>query len=138
MRRGPVVLLILALGAAPAAAQGSRLAGTWKAETPDGPREVTIRPDSSASYGDETVRWRAVGDSIHIAFGDEWVVYGFRLNGTRLTLSGGDLEEPISLRRTGPPKPRPDSIALPPAPPADQRAPVGPPGAGGPSRPYHR
>ena len=117
---------ILILGLLPATradAQRARapLAGTWKAETPDGPRTIVIRADSSASYGDETVRWRAAGDSIHIAFGDEWMVYGYILKGTRLTLSGGDLDEPITLRRAGPPSARPDSIPVPPAPPATKR-----------------
>jgi hypothetical protein len=88
------VLLCVAALASPA--QSSRppaqLHGTWKAETPDGPRAVIIRADSSASYGDETVRWRMQGDSIHIAFGDEWMVYHYQLKGNRLTLSGGDLE----------------------------------------------
>src|SRR6185503_10655809 len=117
--------LVLILGVIPtfAAAQKPRatLAGTWKADSPDGPREVVIRPDSSASYGDETVRWRMAGDSIHIAFGDEWMVYGYALKGTRLTLSGGDLDDPITLRRTGPPSPRPDSVPIPVAPPASKR-----------------
>src|SRR2546425_6887994 len=98
-----------------------QLAGTWNAETPEGPRMVVIRPDSSASYGDETVRWRVVGDSIHIAFGDEWMVYKYQVKGNRLTLSGGDLEDPITLKRTGPPTPRPDGVAVPPPPPPDRR-----------------
>lgn len=117
------IVLVLGLGPAIASAQQARvqLAGTWNAETPDGPRSVVIRADSSASYGDETVRWRVVGDSIYIAFGDEWMVYGYTMRGTRLTLSGGDLDEPITLRRAGPATPRPDSVAIPPAPPATRR-----------------
>jgi hypothetical protein len=117
-------VLLLAVLPATVSAQQARppLAGTWKAETPEGPRAVVIRADSSASYGDETVRWRVAGDSIHIAFGDEWMVYGFTMKGTRLTLSGGDLDEPITLRRAGPATPRPDSIPLPPAPPATRRS----------------
>ena len=105
-----------------AQAQRVQIAGTWAAETPEGPRTIVVRPDSSASYGDETVRWRVVGDSIHIAFGDEWTVYRYQLRGTKLTLSGGDLEEPITLRRTGPFSPRPDTVAVPPAPPDNRRA----------------
>jgi hypothetical protein len=110
---------LFALGAAPAAAQSRppRIAGTWRAETPEGPREVVIRPDSSASYGEETVRWRLVADTIYLAFGDEWVGYVVALKGDRMTVSGGDLEEPLTLRRTGPPMARPDSIPVPPAPP---------------------
>ena len=115
----------LALAPALVAAQGQgrpQLAGTWKAETPDGPRQVVIRADSSASYGDETVRWRVAGDSIHLAFGDEWMVNGYHVKDKQLTLSGGDLEDPITLRRIGPATPRPDSITVPPAPAADRRA----------------
>lgn len=122
------VLLLLgaavALGAGQAGAQRApRLEGTWKAETPDGPQTVVVRADSSASFGDETVRWRIVADSIFLALGDEWTVYNFALRGRRLTLSGGDLEEPIVLDRVGPAAARPDSVPLPPAPPMSRRAP---------------
>ena len=125
--------LLLFLAAPPLSAQPSRpakvlLGGTWKAETPDGPRSVIIRPDSSASYGDETVRWRLQGDSLHIAFGDEWMVYRYKLKGTKLTLSGGDLEDPITLKRTGPPTPRPKGTEVPAAPPDSQRGTAAPSG----------
>lgn len=97
------------------------LTGTWRAETPEGPTEVIVRPDSSASVGEETVRWRIVDDSIHIAFGDEWMVYGFVLQSSRLVLSGGDLEEPMELEHVGPPTPLPPGVEVPPAPPANRR-----------------
>lgn len=121
------VLLLLAacvaLGVDHAEGQRApRLEGTWKAETPDGPQTVIVRADSSASFGDETVRWRIVADSIFIALGDEWMVYNYVLRGRKLTLSGGDLEEPIALERVGPASARPDSIPLPPAPPMSRRA----------------
>jgi hypothetical protein len=99
-----------------------RLDGTWRAKTADGPQTVIVRADSSASWGDETVRWRIVADSIFIAMGDEWMVYNFKVAGRRLTLSGGDLEEPILLERIGPATSRPDSVAVPPAPPMSSRA----------------
>src|SRR5882724_795252 len=111
------------VGAVTIAAQGRgpNLAGTWRANTPDGPQSIIIRTDSSASWGAETVRWRLVADSIFIAFGDEWMVYKLDVRGDRMTVSGGDLEEPIALKRTGPPTARPDSVRVPPAPPADKR-----------------
>ncbi len=101
------------------------ITGTWVAQTPDGPREVIVRPDSSASFGDETVRWRLERDSLHIAFGDEWTVYAYRLKKNKLTLDGGDLEEPVTLVRKGPATPRPAGVPIPPAPPADRRAAAG-------------
>jgi len=122
--RGLLLFLAAAtLGVGPGAAQRApKLEGTWKAETPDGPQTVIVRADSSASFGDETVRWRIVADSIFIALGDEWTIYNFALQGRRLTLSGGDLEEPITLERVGPASARPDSVPVPPAPPMSRRA----------------
>ena len=116
-----VVGLLLA-GAAPLAAQSvAPILGTWKAELgdkerKDAPREVVVRDDSSASWSQETVRWRLKPDSIMIALGGEWVTYRLRVNAKKLTLSGGDLAKPITLTRVGPPTPRPDSIPVPPDP----------------------
>ena len=115
-------LTALATAGSAAAQRQPALDGTWRAKTPDGPQTVIVRPDSSASFGDETVSCRVVADSIFIALGDEWTIYNFVLRGRKLTLSGGDLEEPIELERVGPPTPRPDSVAVPPAPPMTRRA----------------
>jgi hypothetical protein len=98
------------------------LSGTWRVETPDGPQEIVIRTDSSASFGEDIVRWRLEADSIHLSLGDEWMVYAVKVQGNRLTLSGGDLEEPMDLERTGPATPRKEGVEVPPAPPADRRA----------------
>jgi hypothetical protein len=120
--RASIVLALLAGPLSSLAAQRPpRLEGTWRASTPDGPQTVIVRADSSASWGDETVRWRVVADSIFLALGEEWMVYRFALAGRNLTLSGGDLEEPIVLRRVGPATARPDSIPVPPAPPMNRR-----------------
>ena len=98
------------------------LTGTWRVETPDGPQEIVIRADSSASFGEDIVRWRLEPDSIHIALGDEWMVYAVKVQGNKLTLSGGDLEEPMDLERVGPATPRKEGVEVPPAPPASRRA----------------
>ncbi|HET7599368.1 MAG TPA: hypothetical protein VFK09_03710 [Gemmatimonadales bacterium] len=107
-----------------AAAQSSRhpdVVGTWKFDLKQGdktaPRTVIVRPDSSASYGKETVRWRFKGaDSLMLALGGEWVGYHLKLKGNRMVLSGGDLTEAVTFERIGPPTPRPDSVAVPPDP----------------------
>jgi hypothetical protein len=121
MKKLMLIGLFLALPV-PSVAQEMDMEGTWQAETPDGPQDIIIRPDSSASYGDETVRWRLEPDSILIAFGDEWVVYGIDLLCSMLVMSGGDLEDPIEFRKVGPASPLPEGDAVPPAPPADARA----------------
>lgn len=113
------LLAVLVAMAAPARAQAPSVVGTWEAslkdaKRSDAPRTVIVRPDSSASYGTETVRWRIIGaKTLMLALGGEWVSYDFKISGTRLTLSGGDLEKPITLTKQGPPTARPDSIPVP-------------------------
>jgi hypothetical protein len=114
-------ILIAALLAAPgiaAAQQQSAILGVWQFDLrqdqkKEGPRTVIVRPDSSASYGNQTVRWRIVGDSLALALGGEWVNYRLKLKGKSLTLSGGDLNEPVNFQRVGPPTARPDTIPVP-------------------------
>jgi hypothetical protein len=104
-----------------AVAQQSPILGTWKfdlkqGDKKPGPRTVIVRADSSASYGTETVRWRVIGDSLALALGGEWVNYRLKVRGKRLTLSGGDLTEPVTFVLVGPATPRPDTVAVPPDP----------------------
>src|SRR5881296_2160983 len=106
-----------------AAPRRPRLEGKWQAKAQDEIRHIMVRGDSSAQFGDQVARWRVVGDSLWIALGDGvWQVYGMKLEGDRLTLSGGDLEKPVTLRRVGPPTARADSVAIPAAPAATERA----------------
>lgn len=115
-------LLLGVLVAAPvaASAQSPELTGTWRVaagtDVGEGPREVVIRADSSASWGRETVRWRRVGNRIWIAIGGEWEIYDLRLRARDLRLSGGDLSKPVTLQRVGPATPRPANTPVPPDP----------------------
>jgi len=100
-----------------------RLEGNWVARAGDEIRHIMVRGDSSAQFGDEVARWRVVADSLWITLGDGvWQVYGMQVGGDKLTISGGDLEKPVTLRRVGAPSPRPDTLAIPEAPPATARA----------------
>ena len=107
-----------------AQARGSaRLEGKWEAHTDDGPRLIMVRSDSSAQFGDQVARWRLVGDSVWFTMGDGvWNVYGLRVAGDKLTISGGDLDKPVTLRRVGPATTRPDTLKVPDPPPASARA----------------
>src|SRR6266576_1851450 len=100
-----------------------RLTGNWQAKAGDEIRHIMVRGDSSAQFGKDLARWRIVGDSLWITLGDGvWQVYGMKLAGDKLTLSGGDLEKPVTLRRVGPPIARADSVAIPAPPLASERA----------------
>ncbi len=119
-----IVMVMAAIKPAQVVAQTSgkvSLIGTWKFDLKqgpkkEGPRIVIVREDSSASYGTQTVRWRLVGDSLALALGGEWVDYKLKVKGKRLTLSGGDLTEPVTFNLVGPPTPRPDTVPVPPDP----------------------
>jgi hypothetical protein len=100
-----------------------RLTGSWQAKTGDEIRNIMVRGDSSAQFGKDVARWRVVGDSLWITLGDGvWQVYGMKIAGDKLTISGGDLEKPVTLRRVGPANMRPDTLTIPDAPPANSRA----------------
>ena len=115
-------LLVLAVVLLPTQLLGQDTAveGTWKVDTRldtrGGPREVIIRADSSATWGKETSRWRLKQDSIMVAIGGEWETYQLKLNKSQLTISGGDLQKPITLKRTGKATPLPAGVAVPPDP----------------------
>lgn len=121
-----IVAAVSLLGPA-LAAQGRsphpRLEGKWEARTDDGPRLIMVRADSSAQFGDQVARWRVVGDSVWFTLGDGmWSVYGLKITADKLTMSGGDLDKPVTLRRVGPATARPDTLQVPEPPPASARA----------------
>ena len=120
-------LLASLLAAGPLTAQTQRavprLEGRWQARTGEAIHHITVRGDSSAQFGEQLARWRLVGDSLWLTVGDGvWMVYAVSVIGDRLTLSGGDLEEPVTLRRVAPAAARDRAVVIPPAPPDAARA----------------
>jgi hypothetical protein len=100
-----------------------KLTGNWQARSGDEIRHIMVRADSSAQFGEDVARWRVVGDSLWITLGDGvWQVYGMKLAADKLTISGGDLEKPVTLRRVGPANARADSLVIPDPPAPNQRA----------------
>jgi hypothetical protein len=101
-----------------AAQKAPVVTGTWQVkagkDVKNGPREVIIRADSSASWGKETVRWRLKGTKeIAILIGGEWETYAVKVKDNSLTLSGGDLEKAVTLQKVGPPTPLPPGTKIP-------------------------
>jgi hypothetical protein len=123
-RRAALVAVATLLGAAaPAAAQAPRLEGKWQARTTEAIHHIMVRSDSSAQFGEQIARWRVVSDSLWLTIGDGvWMIYAMRVRGDQLTLSGGDLEQPVTLRRVGAATPRDRAVAIPVAPPDSARA----------------
>jgi hypothetical protein len=113
------VALVVALAPATLAAQkpAPDITGTWRVDAgtdvKNGPREVIIRSDSSASWGKETVRWRVKDGKIWIALGGEWEIYKLKQSATAITLSGGDLTKAVTLKKVGPATPRASGVKVP-------------------------
>jgi hypothetical protein len=104
-------------------ASGARLEGDWLAKSNEGIRHIMVRRDSSAQFGNQVARWRLRRDSLWLTLGDGvWMVYGLAVKGDKLTISGGDLEKPVTLRRTGVATARPDTLTVPTPPPDTARA----------------
>jgi hypothetical protein len=93
------------------------ITGTWRVDagtdTKNGPSEVIIRADSSASWGKETVRWRLKDDKIAIVLGGEWEIHTIKVKGNTITLSGGGLDNSVTLKKVGPPTPLPAGARIP-------------------------
>ncbi len=111
------IALIPAAAPAQSKAKSPDITGTWRVDAgtdvKNGPREVIIRTDSSASWGKETVRWRVNDGKIWIALGGEWEIYKLKSSATALTLSGGDLTKAVTLKKVGPPTPRAAGVKVP-------------------------
>ena len=83
----------------------ANLSGSWQADMLEGSQSIVVTGDSTVSFGEETVRIRISADTIFVQFGEEWVGYKFEIQGETLTLSGGDLLDPVTLRRVASPSP---------------------------------
>lgn len=120
MRLFSTLLVLTALAVPPVQAQAPDITGTWRvdagADVKNGPQEVIIRADSSASWGKEVVRWRVKDGKIWIALGGEWEIYKLKVAKNAITLSEGDLTKPVTLKKVGPPTPRPTGVGVPPDP----------------------
>lgn len=121
--RGPfgglAAMALLGACLSPAAAQRPiDLLGTWRIEATSGqgPREVVIRGDSSVTWGKESTIWMVKGEHLAVAIGGEWEIYRMKTGRDALTLSGGDLQKPVTLRKVGPPVARPAGRKTEPAP----------------------
>jgi len=96
--------LMVAGRGVPATAQSTlpNLTGTWQADTPEGPQRLVVGSDSIVRLGADSVQWRQSADSVFLLLGGEWVGYRYVLREPTLTLSGGDLLDPLVLRRVTP------------------------------------
>src|SRR2546423_2147962 len=108
-RCAAVLVLLVGLGSRLAAQTApslhrSHLEGKWQAKTEDEIRNIMVRADSSAQFGEQVARWRIVGDSLWLALGDGvWQGYGMKLEADKPTPSGRGPEKTVRAHRRGSP-----------------------------------
>ena len=77
--------------------------GSWRAKTPNGPMILEISPNGEFTMGPLAGTWLVNGDKLVLTGkGGARVAYKFRRTKRRLTLSEGDLDEPLHMKRVGP------------------------------------
>jgi hypothetical protein len=96
-----LVLLFLAFASWTAAQQPS-LVGTWvgKVQGYGVEMKLVLNADGSADYEGVMGKWRVQGSKLLLTQEGETVGYNFTLQGSQMTLSGGDLMAPMPPRPT--------------------------------------
>jgi len=76
------------------------LHGTWSAANVQGrPLKVDFAPNGSGSINDQPMRWQVVGGALLIQQNGQVASYGFKIDGEKLLVSGGDLAQPATLAK---------------------------------------
>jgi hypothetical protein len=92
---------MIALGVSEArTGQNSALVGTWSGEFAGEPFQLILNADGTGQM-DGPIQWQVQGNKLVIAEDDGSTEYKFVLKGLKLTVSGGDLEAPLTLTRAG-------------------------------------
>lgn len=92
--RSGILLLALAL---PAAAEGLR--GSWHGELDGAVFELVLGEHGEGKFGGEEVEYRLEGAQLVVELDGETVRYALKRGEDTLTLSGGELDEPLELER---------------------------------------
>lgn len=92
---------MLALGVSEVlAGSNTALVGTWSGDFAGEPFQLILNADGTGQM-DGPIQWQVQGNKLVIAEDDGSTAYNFSLKGSKLTVSGGDLEAPLLLTRTG-------------------------------------
>jgi hypothetical protein len=106
------------------AGQNSSLVGTWSGDFAGEPFQLILNVDGTGQM-DGPIQWQAQGNKLTITEDDGATTYNFTLKGSKMTVSGGDLEAPLTLTRVGG-----SGKAAPPGAPPVAQAPAGKPSRG--------
>ena len=95
-----IVAFVLAPLFAAAVFANPALHGTWSAAAVQGrPLKVEFAADGNGRINDAPMRWQVLGGALFIQQNGQVATYGFKLEGDKLHVSGGDLAQPATLTR---------------------------------------
>ena len=76
------------------------LHGTWSAASVNGrPLKVEFAADKSGKINGQPMRWDTLGGALFIQQNGQTAAYGFKVEGDKLNVSGGDLKQPATLTK---------------------------------------
>jgi hypothetical protein len=97
---GLIACVLLVAGPA-FAVEKSALVGTWTGGEPGAPIQLQLKADGTGVFADSPLTWKLQGGKLVITEEGETTLYEFTLKGSTLTVSGGDLDEPMVFARGG-------------------------------------
>ena len=77
------------------------ITGNWVNKEFGYEMKLQLNENGKGVFDDETISYSIVGTKLSIKFEEETISYGYKLNGSVLTLSGGDLDAPINFGKQG-------------------------------------
>jgi hypothetical protein len=95
-----IFALTLALFISTTAFANPALHGTWSVAVQGKPLKVEFAPDGTGKLNEVPMRWQSLGGALFIQpQGGQVYTYGFKLDGDKLNVSGGDLAQPVTLSK---------------------------------------
>lgn len=84
-----------------AKSQQGKIHGNWISNDFGYQMSLLLNPDGTGELDDEAIRFTVQNNTLAITQDGEKTTYSFLLSGNSLTVSGGDLEQPITFKRSG-------------------------------------
>jgi hypothetical protein len=80
-------------------AQQASIHGVWTANDPDNGSLITVvlNKDGTGKLDNDAIRFTIDGNRIQVTLNGEITTYNFKLQENTLTVSGGDLDEPLKF-----------------------------------------
>ncbi|HSW13680.1 MAG TPA: hypothetical protein VLI06_12620 [Solimonas sp.] len=91
------MLLALVCGAGWAGANG--LVGSWQGSMNGQPVSLELRADNTGSFNGQALNWQTLGGTLLLEQNGDVMPYAYELQGSQLTVGGGDLGAPVQLQR---------------------------------------